>query len=154
MAAGIQPPLKKLKLADPKRSPAAPSKTDVDGDYYDRVRHPVFVLTAFAHKDSLNGKGLEVMPPYSYEAQGTGQADDDDDDEIEQDGFVDADRAPAVVAGKIILVKRKTCQFCCVGPTPYMSPLMSPEYVFWPDNKKVPDNCPKCRRVLFLKKKE
>ena len=149
MAAGVQPPVKKLKLADPKKTAAASPKTEVDDVYYHRVRDSVFVLTAIAHRDSLDDKGLEVMQPYSYEAHDTEDA--DDDDEVEDDGFVDAERAPAVVAGKTVLVKRKTCRDCCVKPTSYVRSVATPEHVFWPDNKKIPDNCPKCRRILYLK---
>ncbi|KAF2440417.1 hypothetical protein P171DRAFT_435216 [Karstenula rhodostoma CBS 690.94] len=148
MAAGIQPPVKKLKLADPNKLSSASPKTEVDNIYVPSARHPVFVLTAIVHKDLHNAKGLEVIQPYSYEFTATEET---DVDEYEDDGVVNAERAPAVLAGKTILVKRKTCRGCCAGSMSYMQSFGTPEYVFWPDNKKIPDNCPKCRRVLFKK---
>lgn len=148
MAAGMPPPVKKLKLANPNRISSAAPKTELDHINDHRFRHSVFVLTAIAHRDSLDEKGLEVMQPYSYEFTATDETDEDDP---EDDGFVDAKRAPAVVAGKTIMVKRKTCRGCCAEPTSYVQSLTTPEYVFWPDNKKIPDNCPKCRRILFMK---
>ncbi|KAL5395412.1 hypothetical protein PMIN06_000837 [Paraphaeosphaeria minitans] len=148
VSAGFQPPVKKLKLAGPKKTSSASPKIELDDIYYHRLLHSVFVLTAIAHRDSLNEKGFEVNRPYSYEFHGTDETDEED---IEDDGFVDAERAPAVVAGKTVLVKRKTCRGCCVGPTSYVQSLTTPEYVFWPDSKKIPDNCPKCRRILFQK---
>ncbi|OAG10592.1 uncharacterized protein CC84DRAFT_1161501 [Paraphaeosphaeria sporulosa] len=149
VAAGFQPPVKKLKLAGLNKTSSASPETEFDDIYYHRVRHSVFVLTAIAHRYSLSERGLEVNQPYSYEFHATEETDEEN---IEDDGFVDAERAPAVVAQKTVLVKRKICRNCCAEPTPYVQSLATPEYVFWPDNKKIPDNCPKCRRILFNKK--
>jgi hypothetical protein len=146
VAAGMPHPVRKLRLADPNKTPLASPVPELDHtDEYD-VRSPVFVLTAIVHENSLNAKGLQVMQPYSYEYLMTQDMDENDE---EEDGVVDAERAPSVLAGKTILLKRKTCRDCSTKSVLSQSSLTTPEYVFWPDNKKIPDNCPKCRRILF-----
>jgi hypothetical protein len=142
----MPPPVKKLRLADPNKTPLASPVDEDDHTEEDEVRSPVFVLTAIVHENSMNAKGLQVMQPYSYEYLMTQDMDEDDE---EEDGVVDAERAPSVLAGKTILLKRKTCQNCSAKSTSLQTSLTTPEYVFWPDSKKIPDNCPKCRRILF-----
>ncbi|KAJ4357411.1 uncharacterized protein N0V89_001986 [Didymosphaeria variabile] len=146
---GSLPPPVKLSLADTNKTPSmshAPAQELIE-QYLSHS--PVFLLTAIVHEKSLGAKGIEVIQPCSYEHIGT---QDMDEDESDEDGLVDSDRAPAVFAGKTVLLKRKTCKKCCAKSTSLSSPLPTPEYVFWQDNKKVPDDCPICRRILFKKK--
>ncbi|KAL1611959.1 hypothetical protein SLS60_000182 [Paraconiothyrium brasiliense] len=154
VAAGLPPPVK-LGLADPNINPSVPHAS-VQGSNGHFARSPVFLLTGkgVVHERFAGAKGVEVIQPYSDEPIATEDMDDDDSDSDSDAAYiVDAERAPAAFAGKTILLKRKPCQLedCCTWSNSLSEPLRTPEYVFWPDNKKAPDNCPLCRRVLFKK---
>ena len=110
---------------------------------------------ALVHQGSLSAKGLEVNPPYLYnylDTEGTDDDGDEDEDiDEEEDGAVDAERVNRIIAGKTIVLRRKVCISCNPKSTQLVSFQNTPEYVFWKDDKKIPDDCPKCRRVLFEK---
>ncbi|KAF1975514.1 hypothetical protein BU23DRAFT_552457 [Bimuria novae-zelandiae CBS 107.79] len=153
ITAGRPPPVKKLRLASQKTPSTTPSTTPPTPTSAPKevqlVRPEVVHLVATVHAKSADAKGIEVAQPYISDYMDVGGTDDDED---EEDDIVDAERVVAAFEGKTIFLKRKACNLkgCCVKPP--LVPFHSvPEYVFWKDDKKIPDGCPKCFRVLFKK---
>ena len=149
LATGRSPPVKKLRLADSKRPPtngespnesAAPDSPP--GTKYILVRPRVVNLIGKVHEGTKNDKGLLVNQPFPLGATAPDDSDDDDP--------MDEDKVKAFFEGKVIFVKRVMCEGC-FKPGPYVCAPKAPEHVFWKDKKSVPNDCPRCRRILFKK---
>ncbi|KAJ4293179.1 hypothetical protein N0V90_008461 [Kalmusia sp. IMI 367209] len=128
VSAGLPPPVKKLRLASGTAATSEPSKEIPIMRHY---RPDTIHLTEIA-SSKPDAKGIEVLQPYLH----PGSEDFDEDN--------DADSTAAYFfAGKTIFLARRMCT------TPLGASLTVPQHVYWRDSKKITDDCPKCRRVLF-----
>lgn len=146
-AAGLPPPVKKLKLAVLDTNPPGQlSAQDLSGRH---VPYPRTVLmSGTIHEHSLSAEGIEVTQPYLFDIMNSQGIDEDEDDE---EAAVDAEQAATAFADKTILLRRKICRMCGEKSDLQLSSVPAPEYVFWKDNRKAAVDCPKCRCILFKK---
>ena len=106
-------------------------------------------IVATIHERQRDDKGIEVSQPYPF-FDLSGDDTEDEDDESDNQDSVSEDKMEAFLAGKIIFLKRDECDRCYTKK-PFSDGMLVPDYVFWKDKKGGPDDCPRCRRVLFKK---
>ncbi|KAF1934950.1 hypothetical protein EJ02DRAFT_471531 [Clathrospora elynae] len=110
----------------------------------------------FIHKRNLEQLLYEIEPlnSYAWRAAGLEQEEDDsdrndiedDEDDIPNDFFT-THLFPVLI--------RKICSDCCPAYTqedPSMAtptPLLTPTSLWWKNMRKLPDQCPICRKLLF-----
>lgn len=150
LAAGQPPPIKKLRLASSNAKPVTPKKPGVvDTPYTDFAQSraaDVINITAVVHMRDEDIKGYEVPQPFNFGSGPVGN-DDDDEDEVDGDG-VEGGINPA---NKIYFLSRTRCSSCPLPKTTSTGFSALPEFITWSDSKKVTDDCPLCRKVLFRK---
>ena len=175
MAAGHPPPVKKLRLTDKKpyllddirptytMSPLSPqdpvdpkascSFKSLDtphwcvSDFSEILTRPRTIsLSVELCNRSKDAKSIRVSPPTLSVLDD--ETDVDDEFGEESDGVVDAEKAATFFADKVILLYRKMCPWCFKGG-PSSNFMCVPEEVWWEVSSRGPDDCPRCRRVLF-----
>lgn len=145
---GSPRPKKEPRLAKQKTVNEGPLQTVSEEASSDAPmgRPRCFQVTAILHHGMEGAKGVEVAKPYLKGIMDT-DGTEDEEEANGDDGTAETKRVAAALKDRTILLKRRVCNHCFV----YRENFAIPEYFFWKTSRRVPDDCPRCRRVLFKK---
>ncbi|KAF1949963.1 hypothetical protein CC80DRAFT_497161 [Byssothecium circinans] len=132
-SAGQQPSLQKREWSLSELS------VDLTMASYHALRNELRV-TKELHTKDVDAEQYEVSPPYGYRGYESDSVSDGPDDNTPPEYEASA---------KIVYLTRHSCHKCDVFQGTAIPPV--PQYITWQDvSRKAPDDCPLCRKVLFL----
>ncbi|KAF1828855.1 hypothetical protein BDW02DRAFT_651777 [Decorospora gaudefroyi] len=112
---------------------------------------PRFMPTSITvHESDINNTSHKVNPLDRHLSLMFGDGEDIDDDDDDNDSNSN-DQNEKQLNKLTLIITRNVCTSCCTIKDDEVATLKPPETLWWQNDRKVPDDCPVCHKVLFHK---